>query len=89
LESLGFPLLGDPVYRKKTPGAAKLLTFQRQALHAYALSLQHPATQEIMTWFRLPPQDLIDLLPLVGMSESDLPVESALLASIKNDQRHD
>jgi 23S rRNA pseudouridine1911/1915/1917 synthase len=52
LESLGFPLLGDPVYRKKTPGAAKTLPFQRQALHAYALSLEHPATHETMTWFR-------------------------------------
>ena len=87
LESLGFPLLGDPVYRKRTPGAAKSLPFSRQALHAYALSLQHPATQEVMTWFRLPPQDLIDLLPLVGMTEADLPKEEALMASIKNDQR--
>jgi 23S rRNA pseudouridine1911/1915/1917 synthase len=87
LESLGFPLLGDPVYRKRTPGVAKSLPFTRQALHAYALSLQHPATQEIMTWFRLPPQDLIDLLPLVGMTEADLPKEEALMASIKNDQR--
>jgi 23S rRNA pseudouridine1911/1915/1917 synthase len=87
LESLGFPLLGDPVYRKRTPGAAKTLPLQRQALHAYALSLQHPASQELMTWFRLPPEDLIDLLPLLGMSESDLPREEALLASIKNDQR--
>jgi 23S rRNA pseudouridine1911/1915/1917 synthase len=87
LESLGFPLLGDPVYRKRTPGVAKSLPFQRQALHAYALSLQHPTSQETMTWFRLPPQDLLDLLPLVGMSESDLPKEEALLASIKNEQR--
>jgi 23S rRNA pseudouridine1911/1915/1917 synthase len=87
LESLGFPLLGDPVYRKKTPGVAKSLPFSRQALHAYALSLQHPATQEIMTWYRLPPQDLIDLLPLVGMTEADLPREEVLMASIKNDQR--
>jgi 23S rRNA pseudouridine1911/1915/1917 synthase len=87
LESLGFPLLGDPVYRKRTPGVAKSLPFQRQALHAFALSLQHPATQETMTWFRLPPQDIIDLLPLIGMTESDLPIESALLASINNDQR--
>jgi 23S rRNA pseudouridine1911/1915/1917 synthase len=79
--------LGDPVYRKRTPGAAKTLPLQRQALHAYALSLQHPVSQELMTWFRLPPEDLIDLLPLVGMSESDLPREEALLASIKNDQR--
>jgi 23S rRNA pseudouridine1911/1915/1917 synthase len=88
LESLGFPLLGDPVYRKRAPGPAKSLPFHRQALHAYALSLRHPGTQDIMTWFRLPPQDLIDLLPLVGMTESDLPIESAVLASIQNDQRH-
>jgi 23S rRNA pseudouridine1911/1915/1917 synthase len=83
LESLGFPLLGDPVYRKRTPGVAKSLPFSRQALHAYALSLQHPASQEVMTWFRLPPEDLIKLLPLLGMSEADLPKEEVLMASIK------
>lgn len=88
LESQGLPLLGDPVYRKRTPGAAKSLPFSRQALHAYALSLQHPATQEVMTWFRLPPQDFMELLPLVGMGQADLPKEGALLASIKNDQRN-
>ncbi len=87
LESLGFPLLGDPVYRKRTPGVAKSLPFGRQALHAYALSLQHPVTQETMTWFKLPPQDLRELLPLVGMGEADLPKEEVLMASIKNDQR--
>ena len=88
LESLGFPLLGDPVYRKRTPVAAKTLPFSRQALHAYALSLQHPATHEVMTWFRLPPKDLLDLLPALGMSEADLPKEEALMASIKNDHRN-
>jgi 23S rRNA pseudouridine1911/1915/1917 synthase len=67
---------------------AKSLPFGRQALHAFALSLRHPSTQELMTWFRLPPQDLIDLLPLVGMSEADLPREDALMASIKNDQQN-
>jgi 23S rRNA pseudouridine1911/1915/1917 synthase len=41
-----------------------------------------------MTWFRLPSQDLVDLLPLVGMSEADLPKEDALMASIKNDQQN-
>ncbi|WP_082784065.1 RluA family pseudouridine synthase [Polynucleobacter sinensis] len=86
LESLGFPLLGDPVYRKRTPGAAKCLPFERQALHAYALSLQHPSTSTVLTWFRLPPQDLHDLLPLIAMSEDDLPKESTLLASLQNDQ---
>ena len=87
LESLGFPLVGDPVYRKKTPGAAKHLSFQRQALHAFALSLQHPVKNELMTWFRLPPQDLLDLLPQLGMNEEILPIESVVMASIENETR--
>ena len=89
LESLGFPLLGDPVYRKKTPSVAKSLLFERQALHAYALSLQHPVTQELVSWFRLPPLDLMQLLPQVGMSEADLPQEASVLASIHNERTHD
>ena len=84
LESLGFPLLGDPVYRKRTPGSAKDLPFERQALHAFALSLQHPVSLEVMTWFRLPPVDLMELLSKVGMTPADLPQEAALLASIQN-----
>jgi 23S rRNA pseudouridine1911/1915/1917 synthase len=87
LESLGFPLLGDPVYRKKTPGAAKTLPLMRQALHAYALTLEHPASHDVMTWFQLPPEDLIGLLPSVGLSSEDLPKKDALLASILNERR--
>ena len=82
LESLGFPLLGDQVYRKKTPGIAKSLSFERQALHAFALSLEHPDTLKTMTWFRLPPKDLMTLLNQVGMSADDLPKESILLDSL-------
>jgi len=87
LESLGFPLLGDPVYRKKTPGAAKFLPFEHQALHAFALSLKHPVSLDWMTWFRLPPQDLMNLLEPVGMSTEDLPKEEALLASLQNEHK--
>lgn len=87
LESLGFPLVGDPVYRKKTPGAAKNLSFNRQALHAFALSLHHPVKNELMTWFRLPPADLLDLLPQLGMSDDVLPKEAIVLASIENESR--
>lgn len=87
LESLGFPLLGDPVYRKKTPSAAKLLPFARQALHAYALSLLHPISLQWMTWFRLPPEDLMNLLSLVSMGPEDLPKEENLLASLQNEQK--
>ena len=89
LESLGFPLLGDPVYRKKTPGVAKSLSFERQALHAFALSLQHPVTNELSSWFRFPPADLMELLTRVGMTEADLPQESVVLASILNERSHD
>jgi len=85
LESLGFPLLGDPVYRKKTPGAAKTLPFERQALHAFALSLQHPVHHELVSWFRLPPADLMTLIPQLAMTESDLPLEAATLASIHHE----
>jgi 23S rRNA pseudouridine1911/1915/1917 synthase len=87
LESLGFPLVGDPIYRKKTPGAAKNLSFHRQALHAFALSLQHPVKNELMTWFRLPPIDLLDLLPQLGMNDEVLPQEAVVLASIENELR--
>lgn len=87
LESLGFPLLGDPVYRKKTPGAAKSLPLMRQALHAYALTLEHPFSHDVMTWFQLPPEDLIGLLPCVGLSSEDFPKKDALLASIANERR--
>ena len=89
LESLGFPLLGDPVYRKKTPGVAQSLPFERQALHAFALSLQHPVTNELSSWFRLPPADLMVLLTQVGMTEAVLPQESVVLASIQNERSHD
>ena len=87
LESLGFPLVGDPVYRKKTPGVAKDIQFSRQALHAFALSLQHPVKNELMTWFRFPPQDILNLLPQLEMNEEVLPKESVVLASIQNESQ--
>jgi 23S rRNA pseudouridine1911/1915/1917 synthase len=82
LESLGFPLLGDPVYRKKCPGVAQSLPFTRQALHAFALSLQHPQSHQLVSWFRAPPIDLIELLPKISMLIEDLPQEQAVLASV-------
>jgi 23S rRNA pseudouridine1911/1915/1917 synthase len=79
---LGFPLLGDPVYRKKTPGVAQSLPFTRQALHAFALSLQHPQTHELVSWFRKPPLDLMELLPKLNISSEELPQEDAVISSI-------
>ena len=84
LESLGFPLIGDPVYRKKIPGIAKAIGLERQALHAFALGLEHPATHQAMAWFQLPPADLMELLTQLHLSEADLPAESATISSMGN-----
>lgn len=73
LESIGLPLLGDPIYRKQMPSVAKELPFHRQALHAYALGLQHPQVDQLCNWFASPPTDFLELLSLVQIDTSALP----------------
>jgi 23S rRNA pseudouridine1911/1915/1917 synthase len=77
LESIGHPLVGDPVYRRGRPVAAEALssTFARQALHAARLGLLHPARRESMTWFRSPPTDMRELMCSLGFAPPDRPVE--------------
>ena len=63
LQSLGHPLVGDPVYGKSRRSALDAVNaFKRQALHAERLSLQHPETGEIMSWQVDPPADFSGLL---------------------------
>ena len=81
LESLGYPLLGDPIYRKKIPAAAKELSLQRQALHAFALQFMHPKTQTPMNWFAPIPHDLLTLNTTVHLSEAVLSQAHSLQAS--------
>ena len=65
-----YPLVGDPLYggRLKIPAGAGenlgqvLRGFHRQALHAVRLSLQHPDTQETLTWEAPLPDDFESLL---------------------------
>ncbi len=59
LAHIGHPLLGDPVYatRRHLP-----MRFQRQALHARALALQHPGSGQEMAWEAPPPEDFQQLL---------------------------
>jgi 23S rRNA pseudouridine1911/1915/1917 synthase len=64
------PLAGDPLYgnpRHKGSDAvnAAVKALGRQALHAFSLSLTHPATGETMTWKSRLPQDMRDLLALL------------------------
>ena len=76
LESVGHPLVGDPLYSKRRPptgGAA--LGLKRQALHASRLALKHPGQGVGMAWFRPPPDDLRELMQAVGFA-ADRPVDA-------------
>jgi 23S rRNA pseudouridine1911/1915/1917 synthase len=71
LESIGLPLVGDPVYRRGRPSAASTSTvawarFQRQALHAFRLGLVHPRSGKPMQWSCEPPADMRELMLALG-----------------------
>lgn len=79
MESIGFPLIGDQVYRNKLPKPKEdgtvLHSFNRQALHASRLGLIHPVTGEMMEWFAEPPADFRDLMDELGFGPWDQPTE--------------
>jgi 23S rRNA pseudouridine1911/1915/1917 synthase len=53
LRHVGHSLIGDTLY-----GGRALAGLQRQGLHAWRLSLAHPATDKILQWRRDWPQDM-------------------------------
>lgn len=66
LAHIGHPLIGDPVYLRRRPAAAKLLPlevrdmaldFTRQALHAETLGFAHPITGASLRFSSPPPND--------------------------------
>ncbi|WP_306853999.1 RluA family pseudouridine synthase [Cupriavidus necator] len=68
-ESIGHPLVGDPVYFRATQRGQRPairvplpVPYARQALHAYKLGLVHPATGKHMSWTAQPPADLQALI---------------------------
>ncbi len=63
LQSIGFPLVGDPLYGKPHLAAA----FGRQALHAQRLGLNHPASGAPCAWEAPLPADLAALLERAGI----------------------
>lgn len=83
LESIGHPLVGDPVYRRGRPATnAKSMAqapswqrFTRQALHACRLGLLHPAGLGAMQWFRPPAPDMSELMRACGFAGFEKAVE--------------
>lgn len=61
LQSIGLPLVGDPVYRKGAR-TLQLEGFARQALHAAVLELDHPKNAKPMRWESPLPEDFLALL---------------------------
>jgi 23S rRNA pseudouridine1911/1915/1917 synthase len=64
LAHLGHPLVGDRLYGGRTRGA-----FARQALHAWRLEFDHPASGAPMAFSSPLPADLRALLELLGLPE--------------------
>jgi 23S rRNA pseudouridine1911/1915/1917 synthase len=65
LAHLGCPVVGDPVYGRKTRNAVaplSLKTFRRQALHAAVLAFRHPGIGKEMRFASELPQDFRTLL---------------------------
>jgi 23S rRNA pseudouridine1911/1915/1917 synthase len=71
LASRGHPLVGDPVYLRRVPAAARLLAeaprralldFPRQALHAASLGFSHPRTGAALRFEAPIPADFAALL---------------------------
>lgn len=74
LAHLGHPIIGDPVYLRRIPAAAKgvpdaakaeLLAFPRQALHAETLGFRHPRTGQELSFRSPPPSDFAGLVGLL------------------------
>jgi len=59
LAHIGHPLVGDPLYGSER---ARRFGFARQALHAVALTLTHPARGEVMTFSTPLPADFAALV---------------------------
>jgi 23S rRNA pseudouridine1911/1915/1917 synthase len=71
LASRGNPIVGDPVYLRRVPAAARmlpepvrhrLLDFPRQALHAARLGFAHPRTGQALNFATEPPPDMATLI---------------------------
>jgi 23S rRNA pseudouridine1911/1915/1917 synthase len=80
LQHLGFPLIGDTVYRRSGVGFGVgdgIAGFERQALHAWRLGLNHPADGRPASWTARIPADLFQLLDQCQIDASSISEPSA------------
>jgi len=74
LTEAGWPLVGDPVYKRRGRRApASLRDFlaahpERPLLHAWRLAFDHPDTGARMAFAADPPEDFLEALACVGLS---------------------
>jgi 23S rRNA pseudouridine1911/1915/1917 synthase len=77
LASRGHPIVGDPLYLRRVPAAARglpeelrrlLLDFPRQALHAARLGFSHPRTGRPLAFETPPPPDMRELMRALNIA---------------------
>ena len=74
-----YPVVGDPLYggRLRFPSGCSdalktaLRGFRRQALHAFRLGFEHPATGEWVEWESPIPEDMEQLLAVLREDARD------------------
>jgi 23S rRNA pseudouridine1911/1915/1917 synthase len=79
LAHIGYPIVGDPIYRARgrlpagcSPAlVAALSAFPRQALHAARLALAHPLTGRALEWEAPIPDDMAQLLSALDHDQSE------------------
>ena len=85
LASRGNPVVGDPLYLRRVPAAARtlpepvrhrLLDFPRQALHAARLGFAHPRTGQPLSFTTDPPADMA---ALIAALDRDLQASAGLI----------
>ena len=79
LATSGHPVVGDPVYLRRIPAAARgladdlrrlALDFPRQALHAARLGFVHPRTGATLSFTTPPPPDMAELTAALGLPQT-------------------
>jgi 23S rRNA pseudouridine1911/1915/1917 synthase len=80
MEHLGYPIVGDRTYHRKSPPASKLgqgaktieSRLPGQALHAFSLKFDHPKTGDRVAFMAPIPENLLEVLNLAGIKKVNL-----------------